>query len=47
VEGGKKEGRFILSVERGAVENARAAFEASGKNIKIIKVSGTIKGIEK
>ncbi|MCU0642467.1 MAG: hypothetical protein MUF61_02725 [archaeon] len=47
VEGSKKEGRIVLSVERGAVDNARAAFEASGKNIKVLKVSGTIRGVEK
>lgn len=46
VKGGRKEGRVILAVERGEVEQIRAAFEMSGKNIKVLKVSGTLKGVE-
>ena len=46
VEGGKEEGKAILSVSREQVENIRAAFEMSRKNIKILKVSGTIKGVK-
>jgi len=45
VGGGKKEGRIILSVERGEITNIRAAFEASSLSIRILKVSGTIKGL--
>jgi RNase P/RNase MRP subunit POP5 len=47
VEGGEKEGMSILAVERGEVGSVRAAFEMSGKNIKVKKVSGTLKGLEK
>ena len=47
IEGGKKEGKVVLSVERKEVDNIRAAFELSGKNIKIVKVSGTLKSLEK
>lgn len=35
----------VLSVERGEVMNVRAAFEASGAKIKVIRVSGTLKGL--
>ena len=34
----------VLSVERAAVSNVRAAFEAAGK-IKVGRVSGTLKGL--
>lgn len=47
IEGGKKEGLFVISVERKEVDNVKAAFELSGKNIKIVKVSGTLKGLGK
>jgi RNase P/RNase MRP subunit POP5 len=43
LEGGKKEGRMILAVSRKEIENVRAAFEISGKNIKVLRVSGTLK----
>ena len=46
VEGGEKEGRMILSIDRGEINNIRAAFESSPVNIKILKVSGTIKGLD-
>ena len=46
VEGGKKEGRMILSIDRGEINNVRAAFEISPMKIKILKVSGTIKGLD-
>lgn len=46
IEGGKKEGRMIVAVERSEVNNVRAAFEASPMRIKIIRVSGTIKGLD-
>jgi RNase P/RNase MRP subunit POP5 len=45
LEGGKKEGRIILSLDRGEINNVRAAFEASPMKIKILRVSGTIKGL--
>lgn len=35
----------VLSVDRAEVENVRAAFEASKSRIKILRVSGTIKGL--
>ena len=38
---------LVLSVERKSVTNIRAAFEASPYNIKIKRVSGTLKGLEK
>ncbi|MBS3066076.1 hypothetical protein J4229_03470 [Candidatus Pacearchaeota archaeon] len=47
VEGGKSEGRIILSIGRAEINNMRAAFEASPLSIKILKVSGTIKGVER
>lgn len=36
----------ILAVERSELTNVRAAIEASKSNIKILRVSGTIKGLE-
>ena len=45
VEGGKKEGRIIIALERREVNNIRAAFEAFSGNLKIIRASGTIKGL--
>lgn len=47
VEGGKSEGRMILAIDRKEINNIRAAFEIAHFNIKIIKVSGTIKGLAK
>jgi len=46
VEGGKKEGRIILAVNREEINEIRAAFEASNLGIKVLKVSGTIKSVE-
>jgi len=46
LEGGKKEGRMILSLDRGEVNNVRAAFEASPMKIKVLRASGTIKGLD-
>ncbi|MEK6928853.1 MAG: hypothetical protein AABW65_02780 [Nanoarchaeota archaeon] len=40
-------GRTILSVDRKEVNNIRAAFEASTDNVKILRISGTIKGLSK
>ena len=42
-----KSNRFILAVERKELSNIRAAFELSDKPIKVIKVSGTLRGLEK
>ncbi len=42
----KTEGeKSILSVERKEVDNVRAAFEASNSNLKVLRVSGTLKGL--
>ena len=43
----KSQKNFILAIERTAVTNVRAAFEASDKSIKTLKVSGTLKGLKK
>jgi RNase P/RNase MRP subunit POP5 len=43
----KKEGNIVLAVERGELNNVRAAFEASQSKIKVMRVSGTLKGLEK
>jgi RNase P/RNase MRP subunit POP5 len=37
----------ILSVERKSVTNIKAAFEIADTNIKILRVSGTLKGLNK
>lgn len=47
VEGGKGEGRMILAIERGELNNVRAALEAGSPGIKILKTAGTIKAVEK
>jgi RNase P/RNase MRP subunit POP5 len=39
--------KIILAVSRKEVENVRAAFEASNLGIKVLKVSGTLKGVKK
>lgn len=44
IKNGKK--GIVLSVDRAEVESVRAAFEASKSKIKVIRVSGTIKGLE-
>ena len=46
VEGGRKEGRIVLSLDRGEINSVRAAFESSPSKIKILRVSGTIKGLD-
>lgn len=38
---------YVLAIERNEITNVRAAFEASDKNIKVLKVSGTLKGLKK
>ena len=40
-------GKIVLAVERGEVDNVRAALELSEEKIKVIKVSGTLAGIGK
>jgi len=39
--------QLILAIERKELTNIRAAFEASDKKIKLLKVSGTLKGLNK
>ena len=41
----KKGERIILSVDRKELTNVRAGFEASPYKIKVLRVSGTIKGL--
>ena len=41
----EQEGKLILSINRKELNNIRAAIEISNKNIKILKVSGTLKGL--
>ncbi len=43
----EKRGEIILAVKREAINEVRAAIEISGRNIKIIGVSGTIKGLRR
>lgn len=38
---------FILAVDRKELVNVRAAFELSEKSIKVLRVSGTLKGLGK
>jgi RNase P/RNase MRP subunit POP5 len=42
----KDKGKTILAVERKELNDVLAAFELS-KKVKIIKISGTLKGLEK
>lgn len=39
--------QFILAVARQSLQDVRAAFELSKENIHILRVSGTLKGLEK
>jgi len=41
----EKTSQLILAVERSSLADIRAAFELSSANIKVKKVSGTIKGL--
>lgn len=41
------EKNFILAIERKSLENIRAAFELSESDVKILRVSGTLKGLQK
>ena len=38
---------FVLAIDREEMDNVRAAFEMSSSEIKILRVSGTLKGLEK
>tara|TARA_Y100000034_G_C6882659_1_gene404726 strand:+ start:1105 stop:1395 length:291 start_codon:yes stop_codon:yes gene_type:complete len=40
-------GKIVLAIDRGSLTNVRASFELSKKKVKIIKVSGTLKGLAK
>ncbi len=42
----ESKGRIILAVERKSVNDIGAAFESAGRG-KILRVSGTLKGLEK
>lgn len=41
----KSNNKIILSIDRKEINNVRAAIELSKENIKILRVSGTIKGL--
>ena len=38
---------IILAINRKEIDNVRAAFEICTENIKVLKVSGTLKGLER
>ena len=40
-----KSNKVILSINRKELDNIKAALELSNSNIKILKVSGTLKGL--
>ena len=42
----KSEEAVLMSVERGELNNVLAAFAACSGKIKVLKVSGTIKGLD-
>lgn len=41
-----KKNKIILSINRESINEIRAAFELSNSNIKVLKVSGTLKGLD-
>jgi RNase P/RNase MRP subunit POP5 len=43
----KGKDKVILSVDRKEIDNVRAAFEISERDIKILKISGTLDGLER
>ena len=43
----ESEKNFILAIERKSLTNVRASFELSLAKIKVLRVSGTLKGLEK
>jgi RNase P/RNase MRP subunit POP5 len=38
--------QIILSVNRGSLDKVRASFLMSGKDLQIVKVSGSVKGVK-
>ncbi len=38
-------GKLVLSVNRKELDNVKAAFEVYNKKIRILKISGTLKGL--
>jgi RNase P/RNase MRP subunit POP5 len=38
--------KLILAIERKSITNVRASFELSSEKIKVLKVSGTLKGLK-
>jgi RNase P/RNase MRP subunit POP5 len=44
---GNLEGKIILAIARGSLNEIKAALGMSKAGIKIIRVSGTLKGLEK
>jgi RNase P/RNase MRP subunit POP5 len=38
---------IVLAVERKSLDNVRASFELSNEKIKVLRVSGTLKGLKK
>ncbi len=42
-----KNKNLVLAIETKSLQDIRAAFELSSEKIKILKVSGTLKGLEK
>ena len=45
VRGQEKE--IVFSIERDALDSVRAVFELAKETVKIVRVSGTLKGLEK
>lgn len=43
----RKEDKIILSIERKSLSDVRAAFELYPEKIRVLKVSGTLKGLGK
>ena len=43
----QKEGKIILAIDRVMLNEMRAAFELCREKIKVLRVSGTIKGLKK
>ncbi|MBS3089392.1 hypothetical protein J4461_00750 [Candidatus Pacearchaeota archaeon] len=46
IKGKKEDKRFVVSINREGVDYFRAACELSPQEIRILKVSGTLKGIK-
>tara|TARA_Y100000034_G_scaffold120786_1_gene164149 strand:- start:838 stop:1116 length:279 start_codon:yes stop_codon:yes gene_type:complete len=40
-----EKGKVILAINRGALDKVRASFLTSGKDLRIDKVSGSVKGV--